>query len=190
MSGFPSEATPDAELAEFEAAFDYHLEHGRGQATIITNARLAAIETLLSEHRTERERWQQERAAQEEKLEHSRHALAQAQHERDAAASKSAAQSVELVPHLIYLAAWAASAALILFSGVRRQAGALIGVGVSAVTLGLFFADLGTPIADGANLRLRRTGQKARVSIHSRLRCTEKGRRANAIVAVHLKGPI
>ena len=62
------------------------------------------------------------------------------------------AQSVELVPHLIYLAAWAASAALILFSGVRRQAGALVGIGVSAVTLGLFFADLGTPIADGANL--------------------------------------
>jgi hypothetical protein len=63
-----------------------------------------------------------------------------------------AAQSAELVPHLIYLAAWAASAVLILFSGVRRQAGALIGIGVSAVTLGLFFADLGTPIADGANL--------------------------------------
>jgi len=63
-----------------------------------------------------------------------------------------AAQSAELVPHLIYLAAWAASAVLILLSGVRRQAGALIGAGVSAVTLGLFFADLGTPIADGAKL--------------------------------------
>jgi hypothetical protein len=63
-----------------------------------------------------------------------------------------AAQSVQLVPHLIYLAAWAASAVLILLSGVRRQAGALIGAGVSAVTLGLFVADLGTPIADGANL--------------------------------------
>jgi hypothetical protein len=63
-----------------------------------------------------------------------------------------AAQSVELVPHLIYLAAWAGSAVLILFGGVRRQAGALLGTGVSAVTLGLFFADLGTPIADGANL--------------------------------------
>jgi hypothetical protein len=63
-----------------------------------------------------------------------------------------AAQSAEIVPHLIYLAAWAASAVLLLFSGVRRQAGALIGIGVSAVTLGLFFADLGTPIADGANL--------------------------------------
>jgi len=63
-----------------------------------------------------------------------------------------AAQSAELVPHLIYLAAWAASAVLILLSGVRRQAGALLGTGVSAVTLGLFLADLGTPIADGANL--------------------------------------
>ncbi|HEY2075543.1 MAG TPA: hypothetical protein VGH53_04325 [Streptosporangiaceae bacterium] len=63
-----------------------------------------------------------------------------------------AAQSVELVPHLIYLAAWAGSAVLILLGGVRRQAGALLGAGVSAVTLGLFFADLGIPIADGANL--------------------------------------
>jgi hypothetical protein len=63
-----------------------------------------------------------------------------------------AAQSAELVPHLIYLAAWALSAMLILFSGVRRQAGALIAAGVSAVTFGLFFADLGTPIAGGAKL--------------------------------------
>ena len=63
-----------------------------------------------------------------------------------------AAQSVELAPHLIYLAGWAASAVLVLAGGVRRQAGGLIGAGVSAVTLGLFFADLGTPIADGANL--------------------------------------
>jgi len=63
-----------------------------------------------------------------------------------------AAESVELVPHLIYLAAWAGSGVLILSGGVRRQAGALAGVGLSAVTLGLFFADLGTSIADGANV--------------------------------------
>jgi hypothetical protein len=63
-----------------------------------------------------------------------------------------AAQSAELVPHIIYLAAWAAGAVLVLYSGVRRQAGALIAAGVSVVTFGLFFADLGTPIAYGGNL--------------------------------------
>jgi hypothetical protein len=63
-----------------------------------------------------------------------------------------AAQPSELVPHVIYLAAWAGGAVLILFSGARRQAGALIAAGVSVVTFGLFFADLGAPIAYGGNL--------------------------------------
>jgi hypothetical protein len=63
-----------------------------------------------------------------------------------------ASQPPNLVPHLIYLAAWAVSAVLILFSGIRRQAGTLLGLGVSAVTFGLFFADAGTPIAGGAHL--------------------------------------
>ena len=63
-----------------------------------------------------------------------------------------ASEPVELVPHVIYLAAWAGSVVLILLGGGRSQAGALAGAGVSAVTLGLFVADLGTPIADGANL--------------------------------------
>jgi hypothetical protein len=62
-----------------------------------------------------------------------------------------AGQPANLVPHLIYLAAWAASAVLILLSGAWRQAGALIAAGVSVVTFGLFFADLGTPIAYGAH---------------------------------------
>jgi hypothetical protein len=63
-----------------------------------------------------------------------------------------ASQPPNLWPHLIYLAAWAVSAGLILFSGVRRQAGALIGLGVSAVTFGLFFADAGTPMSGGTHL--------------------------------------
>ena len=63
-----------------------------------------------------------------------------------------AAQPAELVPHVIYLAAWAGAAVLVLLIGARRQAGALIAAGVSVVTFGLFFADLGTPIAYGANL--------------------------------------
>jgi GT2 family glycosyltransferase len=93
VSGFPSEPAADAELAEFEAAFDYHLEHGRGQAVIGTNARLAAIETLLAEHRNEREHWHQERAAQEERLEQSRQALAQAEL---TAAAHSADQAADI----------------------------------------------------------------------------------------------
>ena len=64
--------------------------------------------------------------------------------------SSLASASAELVPHLIYLVAWTAGAVLILLGGVRSQAGALLAAGVSAVTFGLFFADLGTPIADGS----------------------------------------
>ncbi len=49
----------------------------------------------------------------------------------------------ELVPHLIYLAAWAASAALIALGAERLRIGALLGVGTSIVTFGLFFSDAG-----------------------------------------------
>jgi hypothetical protein len=51
-----------------------------------------------------------------------------------------------LVPHLIYLATWAVSAVLII-RGVRRRSGGLLAAGMSLVTFGLFFADLGTAIA-------------------------------------------
>ncbi len=63
-----------------------------------------------------------------------------------------AQQPAELVPHLIYLAVWAASAALILLGGTRMRVGALLGLGTSVVTFGLFFADAGTAIADGAHV--------------------------------------
>lgn len=62
-----------------------------------------------------------------------------------------ASQAVNLVPHVIYLATWALSAGLILLGGIRLRVGALLGLGTSAVTLGLFIADLGTPAADGAH---------------------------------------
>jgi hypothetical protein len=62
-----------------------------------------------------------------------------------------AQQPSELVPHAIYLAAWTASAALILLGGVRGRAGALLGLGTSIVTFGLFFADVGTATAGGAH---------------------------------------
>jgi len=61
-------------------------------------------------------------------------------------------QAANLVPHLIYLGAWAASGVLILLGGRRLRPGALLGLGTSIVTFGLFFTDLGTAIAGGAHL--------------------------------------
>ena len=63
-----------------------------------------------------------------------------------------AQQADQLVPHLIYLAAWAASAVLLFLGGTRRRIGALLAVGVSAVTLGFFFADAGSAIAGGSSV--------------------------------------
>jgi hypothetical protein len=62
-----------------------------------------------------------------------------------------ASQSSELVPHLIYLAAWLASTVLILLGGARLRVGALLAAATSVVTFGLFFADLGTAVS-GSNL--------------------------------------
>jgi hypothetical protein len=61
-----------------------------------------------------------------------------------------ASQSSELIPHIFYLAGWAAGAVLILFAGLRRQAGALIALSLSVVTLGFFFTDVGTASASGS----------------------------------------
>jgi hypothetical protein len=61
-------------------------------------------------------------------------------------------QPANLVPHVIYLAAWSASAVLILLGGARLRIGALLGLGTSIVTFGLFFADAGQAIAGGTNL--------------------------------------
>jgi hypothetical protein len=68
------------------------------------------------------------------------------------AGASLASQPSELVAHVIYLAAWSLSAVLIVLGGMRLRVGALFGLGVSAVTFGLFFADAGTPIASGAHL--------------------------------------
>jgi hypothetical protein len=68
------------------------------------------------------------------------------------AGSSLATEPAQLIPHVIYLATWTASAALILMGGARLRAGALLGSGLSVVTLGLFLADAGTPIAGGAHL--------------------------------------
>jgi hypothetical protein len=68
-------------------------------------------------------------------------------------AQSLAGQAEQLVPHLLYLLTWAVSAAGVA-SGLRARSGgarigALLGIGLSAVTFGLFFADLGQVIAYG-----------------------------------------
>ena len=66
--------------------------------------------------------------------------------------SSLAQQPSEIVAHATYLAVWAASALLIALSGSRRRIGAFLGLGTTAVTFGLFFADAGTPLAGGGHL--------------------------------------
>jgi hypothetical protein len=61
-----------------------------------------------------------------------------------------AQQAEQVVPHAIYLAVWTVSAVLILSGGARLRIGALLGLGLSAVTFGLFFADAGLGIAGTA----------------------------------------
>ena len=58
--------------------------------------------------------------------------------------SSLAQQHYNLVAHVIYLAAWSASAVLILLGGARQRMGALLATGVSVVTFGLFFTDAAT----------------------------------------------
>jgi hypothetical protein len=63
-----------------------------------------------------------------------------------------AQQPAQLVPHVIYLAVWTASALLILSGGSRRRVGTLLGLGASIVTFGFFFADAGAVIAGGTHV--------------------------------------
>ncbi len=66
--------------------------------------------------------------------------------------SSLAQEPAELVPHVIYLAVWTASALLIASGGARQRIGALLALGTSIVTFGFFLADLGTVISGGARL--------------------------------------
>jgi hypothetical protein len=63
-----------------------------------------------------------------------------------------ASQPAQLVPHVLYLAAWTLSAVLIVLGGSRRRAGALLGLGTSIVTFGFFLTDVGEVIAYGGHL--------------------------------------
>jgi hypothetical protein len=96
-----------------------------------------------------------------------------------------ASQPPNLVPHVIYLAAWGVSAALILLSGTWRKAGALLGLGVSAVTFGFFFADAGTPLAGGAHLM----GSGLILGILGWLACTAGVATAFAVSGLSLARP-
>ncbi|HEY3734109.1 MAG TPA: hypothetical protein VGL63_09350 [Streptosporangiaceae bacterium] len=55
-----------------------------------------------------------------------------------------------LMPHVIYFAAWIASAVLILLGGIRLRLGALLALGLSVVTFGFFVSDVGNVIAFGS----------------------------------------
>ncbi len=63
-----------------------------------------------------------------------------------------AQQPPQLVPHAIYLATWSLSALLILLGGSRLRLGALLGMSLSVVTFGFYFADAGTAISAGAHV--------------------------------------
>ena len=62
-----------------------------------------------------------------------------------------AQQPDQVTPHAIYLATWTASAVLILLGGARLRIGALLSLGLTAVTFGLFLADAGTAISATGN---------------------------------------
>ena len=62
-----------------------------------------------------------------------------------------AQQPDQVIPHAIYLATWTASAVLILLGGARLRIGALLSLGLTAVTFGLFLADAGTAISAAGN---------------------------------------
>ncbi len=63
-----------------------------------------------------------------------------------------ARQTYQLVPHVLYLAVWTASALLLLRGRGGLRVGTLLGLGTSIVTFGLYFADAGTAIAQGAHV--------------------------------------
>ena len=80
-------------------------------------------------------------------------------------------QWAQVVPHLCYVIGWALTAALVAFSVARpsnaARMGALFGLGLSAVTFGLFLADLGEVTSGGVAL-----GSGLVVSLLGWLACT------------------
>ena len=66
--------------------------------------------------------------------------------------SSLAQQPQQVIPHAVYLAVWTVSAVLVLLGGARPRLGALLSLGLSVVTFGLFFADAGTAITGAGNV--------------------------------------
>ncbi len=64
----------------------------------------------------------------------------------------------QLVAHLIYLAGWAGCSALVFLGGTRQRIGGLAGIGVSAITLGLFASDAATAATAKAGTSLIMAG--------------------------------
>jgi hypothetical protein len=58
-----------------------------------------------------------------------------------------ASNNANLIPHVIYLAAWLASGLLIMSGKTWRPVGTLLGLGTSVVAFGYFLADLGSVVA-------------------------------------------
>jgi len=52
-------------------------------------------------------------------------------------------RSDQVLPHAVYLGAWTLSAVLIVLGGARLRIGALLSLGLSAITFGLFLSDIG-----------------------------------------------
>ena len=57
-----------------------------------------------------------------------------------------ASRADQVIPHATYLGFWAIGALLILLGGARPRIGALLSLGLSAITFGLFFSDAGLAI--------------------------------------------
>ena len=91
-----------------------------------------------------------------------------------------AQEPAELVPHVIYLAVWAASAVLIVSGGSRPRMGALLALGMSIITFGFFFSDLGTVLSGGAHL----LGPGLVLGLAGWLACT-----AGSVLAFRLRAP-
>ena len=95
--------------------------------------------------------------------------------------------SFQVVPHLMYILGWALTAGLVALSVARpsgaARMGALFGLGLSAVTLGLFIADVGQ-VAAGDSL-----GTGLVVSLLGWLACTA-GSVLVLASGVHGEGPL
>jgi hypothetical protein len=104
--------------------------------------------------------------------------------------SSLASEPANLWPHVIYLAAWAGSALLVVLGGARLRMGALLAAGTSIVTFGLFVSDAGYgSSAWGAGLVLGLIGWLACAAgsaVAVRLRQAEAPGRPQAFAARHV----